>query len=714
MRPTLQKVLAFSLVALLLGLTLVFYQVMKGWEQTLLQSSERYRDMIAREVEQRVLNYLDEAPVAIRRFDRQVKYGLIDTRQIGSVEQGLLSLLLANDRLSEATLTYATRTGKDSDGNIVIDRASAGQVAVLRSAVADEFICKRTWFNGKQFVSQTAALTRPGEKAMPPSPIMPSLDPTAHPTFQTAANRFYGQAISTDLHWSQIDELLPEEKRRVELSVQKTVEDASGHFAGVLRVGLFKTEIDGAVRQNVTGVMQGDPHLIFLCDTQGRLITGWGNRDRVTTSGDDLRIAPGDVPPVVAQALELPILKTVGEGATNVHASLRYGKERYLCTFRYLAGTQDWIVGIVVPRDYYLGTLLQIRNQVLWVSLILIVVIILAGGLILRGVGRSHSLISKEMERMKEFEFTPSRNSSFLRDIQDVLAGLERAKTAMRAMSKYVPINLVRQLYHKGEEPVLGGTSAELTVMFTDIKDFTSYSETMATDDLALALGHYLQVMAEVIQSEKGTIDKYIGDSVMAFWNVPEKVEGHEILACRAALRGREALKGLYGTPEWGNLPQFETRIGLNRCTALVGHFGAPDRLNYTAIGDGVNLASRLEGLNKYYGTHIIVSESVYLAAKEKFEFRLLDRVSVKGKTEGIIIYELLAERIEGVSRPEWVVRYEQAFTFYQRGEFAKCLKLADIEGDDGPSKFLAQRCRELIAHPPGDAWKGIQVFDSK
>ncbi len=422
MRPTLQKVFALSLLALLIGLSLIFYQVMKGWEQTLLQSSERYREMIASDVARRVSNYLDEAPAAIDRFDRQVKYGLVDTHQIQSVEQGLLSLLLADNKLSEATLTYATPKGKDRDGNFILDRASSGQVAVLRAAKDGDFICKRTWFDGREFVSQTAALTRMPEQhtLSSPSPIFPSVDPTEHPTFRTAANRFYGQIISTDLHWSQIDELLPEPQRRVELSVQKTVEDAPGHFAGVLRVGLFKAEIDDAVRQNVTGVMTGDPHLIFLCDTQGRLITGWGSRDRVTTSGDDLRIAPADIPPVVSRALNLPALKAVGDGGTSVGTSFHIGRDEYLCTFRYLPGTQDWIVGIVVPSDYYLGTLLRIRRRVLWVSLILIAVIILAGGLILRGVGRSHSLISKEMERMKEFEFTPSRNSSFLRDIAKI------------------------------------------------------------------------------------------------------------------------------------------------------------------------------------------------------------------------------------------------------------------------------------------------------
>lgn len=431
-RPTLRQVFAFSMLALMLGLFLLFYQVLKGWEQTILQSSERYRDLASREVAQRVTTYLNEAPMAVTQFEQQVKYGLIDTQNTDSVEQGLYSLLLANDNISD--------------------------------------------------------------------------------------------------------------------------EDSSAHFAGVLRVWFLKAKIDDAVRLRITGQAEGDPHLIFLCDNQGRLITGWGNRDHVTVSGDDLRIAPGDVPPVVARAIQDPALK----------------------------------------------------------------------------------------------------------------------------------------------------------------KDFTAFSETLTPDELAEDLGRYLQVMAEIIQSEKGTIDKYIGDSVMTFWNAPEAVTGHKILACRAALRCREALQELYDSSDWGHAPRFETRFGLHRCVASVGHFGAPDRLNYTAIGDGINLASRLEGLNKYYGTHIIASESIQTAAKGVFEFRILDRVAVKGKTEGILIYELLGERIEGKSRPEWVDRYEQAFTSYQTGDFATALELFEDQVEDSPSIVLASRCREWISHPPPGMWNGIRVFESK
>jgi adenylate cyclase len=144
-----------------------------------------------------------------------------------------------------------------------------------------------------------------------------------------------------------------------------------------------------------------------------------------------------------------------------------------------------------------------------------------------------------------------------------------------------------------------------------------------------------------------------------------------------------------------------------------VGHFGAPDRLNYTAIGDGINLASRLEGLNKCYGTNIIVSEAIHVSAKEEFEFRLLDRVAVKGKMEGIVIYELIATREAGQPRPAFIDGYEQAFAMYQRRHFSGAIELLETQEYDPPSVVLAARCRELIKETSSD-WNGIHVFDSK
>ncbi|HEX4085540.1 MAG TPA: adenylate/guanylate cyclase domain-containing protein, partial [Chthoniobacteraceae bacterium] len=300
-------------------------------------------------------------------------------------------------------------------------------------------------------------------------------------------------------------------------------------------------------------------------------------------------------------------------------------------------------------------------------------------------------------------------NTSRLSDINRVLDSLERAKTAMRSMGKYVPLDLVRRLYHRGEEPQLGGEATEISLLFSDIQGFTSFADGTDPDIVANYLGNYLQVMVSTIQGARGTIDKFIGDSVMAFWNAPEPVRGHAALACRAALECRKALNALYLSPQWDGMPGFETRFGLHACVASVGHFGSPDRFNYTAIGDGVNLASRLESLNKYYGTHIIVSEDIRNAAGEGFVFRRLDRVAVKGKSACLDIYELIGD--DGT--PRYVAAYEQALKAWLCGDFAQALAIAGTQPGDPASVFLAARCREYIEEPPAE-WAGVYAFETK
>jgi len=705
-----------SLLGLLLSLALLFYLVLSGSERTVLQSAERFRDTASREVIKGVTAYLNEAPQAVAYFEKQVGYGLIDPRAPDSIQAGLLSLLLANDDLSEASLTYAESKGFGPNGDIQLAAMSAGQVMVVRSATDGQFIVQRTRFDGTKFVSESRMLQGQARDEPPPFEREDkATDPTSHPTFQTPARKgFYGRLLWTDLHWSQVDEKLPEDRRRVEVSVQKAIEDSHAHFAGVLRVGLLKDRIDRTVRMHIADTGGHDPHLIFLCDSEGRLITGFGKNDRVAAFGDDLRIAMSNAPPAVVAALTQPALKGVDREHPLSATSFLSGGSIYLCTFRALPDTQDWIVGVVVPRDYYLRELLRTRRQVLWASLALISAIVVVGVLIVHSVTRAHSLIVAESARMNEFEFSRSESSSWLHDVGDVLRGLEKAKAAMRAMGKYVPVDLVRRLYHECKEPVLGGESVELSVMFTDIKGFTPFAEQTAPDKLAEILGRYLDVMATVIQNEKGTIDKYIGDAVMAFWNAPELVMDHSVLACRAALKCRMELQALYDSPAWEGAPHFETRFGLHKCTASVGHFGAPDRFNYTAIGDGINLASRLEALSNRYGTTIIVSENIYAAAKESFEFRLLDRVAVKGKMQGVTIYELVAERMAEGKRPVHIVRYEEAFETYQRGDFQAALALLQTQSQDRPSVVLAERCRELLKNPPPSDWNGVCVLTSK
>jgi adenylate cyclase len=271
----------------------------------------------------------------------------------------------------------------------------------------------------------------------------------------------------------------------------------------------------------------------------------------------------------------------------------------------------------------------------------------------------------------------------------------------------------VRQLYEARLEPTLGGRLQDVTIMFTDIEGFTSVAERMPTDQVAVALGQYLEVMTQAIHATGGIIDKYIGDAVMALWNTPIALPQHPRAACEAALRCAEATGALFDSVAWGGLPAWHTRFGIHRAEVSVGHFGAPDRMSFTAMGDGVNLASRLEGLNKQYGTSILVSASVAREVYGDFVLRRLDRVAVKGKRDGIEVYELVGRAGLAV-RTDVHAAYEAALEAYFTRRFEPALSLLAANADDWPSHVLADRCHRYLDSPPPSDWAGVYVSQEK
>ncbi len=719
---TLGQAFVLSLLGLATALSLLFYIVFHGSRETIIESSERIRDGASREISERVTNLLSKAPAAVQQFQREVNGGLVDARDLLAIEPALFTLLLSDRDIGEVTLTYGDKIGFDDDGALQLAARSRGQLSVVHTPNTkgeDQFWSRHIHEEVDRFVADRRELEPTPRFATLPSRResgAPIPDPTLHPTFTTPAREdFSGQLLWSDLHWSQLDVELPESQRRAEVSVQQVITDAAGKFGGVLRVGLLTQQLDRAVRIPLAPAGKPDPHRIFICDAEGRLITPVTPSDRLQEFGEDLRIAPATLPPEIVRALADPKLRAVGEGTPNISGHFRFNGEEFLTTFRALPETQGWIVGIVVPRAYYLGKLTAIRQRLLSISLGIMALLVVGGTLVLRRVKWALGQIAKESLKMNAFEFSPTPTAAAFRDVSDVLESLEKAKTAMRAMSKYVPINLVRRLYRNKTEPVLGGELMEISIMFADIRDFTTFSEQLTPNQLAAALGRYLDVMARIIQQETGgTIDKFIGDAIMTFWNAPEPVAEHARMACLAALRCREAGRVLSQSSEWLGLPPFETRFGLHQDKALVGHFGAPDRMNYTAIGDAINLASRLEGLNKQYGTTIIASDRIFEDARAQFDFRLLDWVTVKGKTEAIKIYELLGQKGEAGELRETVAAYEDAFGAYVKRDFAAAIAILEKHDADAPSAVLIDRCRAFQQTPPTADWRGVYTSMSK
>jgi adenylate cyclase len=292
-------------------------------------------------------------------------------------------------------------------------------------------------------------------------------------------------------------------------------------------------------------------------------------------------------------------------------------------------------------------------------------------------------------------------------------------KQGLKNFKHYVPSDLVAQLIDEKVEAKIGGEKREMTMFFSDIAKFTSISEQTEPDKLVDALCTYFETVSKIILDDKGTIDKYIGDSVMAFWGAPVTVANHAELACRSAVKIQWMLHAIFRKWEnTGKLP-FYTRIGINTGEVLVGNMGYNERLSYTVIGDQVNLASRLEGANKVYGTNILVSQSTYEQCKDSFEFRPLDRIAVVGRHEGIEIYELHAEK-DDISKlvQQAFADYEGGLRYYYAREWEKALQcfsgILKYLPSDAPSKVMEARCVQYKRKPPAEDWGGIYVMSTK
>ncbi|HEV7498613.1 MAG TPA: adenylate/guanylate cyclase domain-containing protein, partial [Vicinamibacteria bacterium] len=663
--------------------------------------------------------HLAPAAQALQALEREIRSGAVDPADARALEGALYSAVLNGPNLAELTLTRARSSGFDAEGAMVRAPAGREQHSVYR--VLDRvneggrLVTRRVASEGGRW-SVSVRDRAPGSGLLDvPLRALSAADggdPTEEATFVTpASQRLYGEEVWSDLHWSDLEK--DPAHRRAVVTVMKAIEDARGEFVGVARAGLLTEQLDEVSRLAVTDAAD-DPHRIFLADEQGRLITRVGRADRVEEQPDDsLRVAPSALPPEVAAALAHPGLREASAGKRTVSGEATVAGRRFLLTFLALPQTQGWRVGIVAPEDFYLRDLARMRWRLLALSLAVIAAILAAGALTLRAVRRGLTQVVETTARIQNFDFAAAEARSPFADLQAVLLRLELAKTAMRAMGRYVPIDLVRLLYRTGREPVLGGEIVDVTLLFTDIKDFTTLSEQLSPNELARVLGQYLEVMTRAIHSTQGTIDKYIGDAIMAIWNTPTPCPDHPRRACEAVLACLEAERRLFASPEWEGRPPLHTRFGIHRDRVMVGHFGAPERMSFTALGDGVNLASRLEGLNKQYGTTVLVSESVREEAQEAFAFRLLDVVAVKGRTRGVRVYELLGRADAAVDRgPQRA--YERALERYWARDFGGALAILDAQLADPPSHVLAERARALAANPPPAEWDGVYVARAK
>ncbi|MBW3005150.1 adenylate/guanylate cyclase domain-containing protein [Candidatus Woesearchaeota archaeon] len=287
----------------------------------------------------------------------------------------------------------------------------------------------------------------------------------------------------------------------------------------------------------------------------------------------------------------------------------------------------------------------------------------------------------------------------------------EREKT-MGAFSKYVSPAVVDELMKDPEKLKLGGARKEITVFFSDIRGFTTISEKLSPEKLVHILNEYLTAMTDIVMKHEGVVDKYIGDAIMAFWGAPMKQPDHAEMACSTSVDMIKKLSELRKKWAAEKFPEINIGIGLNTGFAVIGNMGSYERFDYTAMGDTINLGSRLEGLTKSYGVQIIVSESTKKAVKNKFIFRKLDLVRVKGKNKPITIYELICRSNEEHDSDK-IQAYEEGLKLYLDQKWDRAIKEFEKVNDFASKEFI-KRCKEFKKNPPPKDWDGVWVMKTK
>lgn len=550
-------------------------------------------------------------------------------------------------------------------------------------AEADSFVGGTRPADGSVRLNRSAAAVnggRPGEWAIADDGTTTVADTGRYPPYSPRARRWFQEAMERPgIVWQEPYAFTTGE---MGITASRRLE-RDGRPVGVFLADFFLRDVERSLRALVVG-------------RTGRVAI-------VTPGGTFVGVAPDDaIRPVLDAGL-------AGAGSGLVRREVEIAGTDWEIALRPLdVQGLGWRAIIAVPEEELSGIAGQQTRLVFVAGLLALLGGLALAALLANRIAGPVRAMSDDLEHVRQLRLsdTPSP-SSFVREVKVLGDSINRMKAAVRSFQRYVPPEVVRELVERGEDAALGGARRRLSIHFSDVEGFTAIAERLSPEDIAKELAQYLALMDEAIHGHGGTVDKYMGDGVLAFFNAPRDVENHERAACAAALEAQERLAAMRAAGG----PTFRARIGLHVAEVLVGNFGSPTRFAYTILGDAVNLAARLEPLNKQYGTWILASEAVRSAAGDAFEWRRLDRVQVVGRKATTEVFELLARAGQLDERRRRVVlAYERALETYFAGDFVRAREgfdgCLDLDPDDRPSQVMRERCATLEATPQPE-WTG-------
>ena len=539
-------------------------------------------------------------------------------------------------------------------------------------------------------------------------------------TYNATAQPWYRRAVAENAPgWSRISNFPGSNRQAISISSPLTVDN---EFVAVINVVIDLARLS----QFLSTIEVGKSGTVVVLDRNGNIVAAPG-----PVAID--RQQNGEIPTLQGLSQDNDLLRAVrqylGRGSVDLAAltdtrqvefTSPEDNRDYFLTFAPLH-FDDWVVATVIPAGDFLATIE--RNAKILVAALGLLTLVMAVLAILsanRVIGAPLLRIVGQLKHIESFELDAiTRTSSPLRELDNLSAALAQMSRGLASFQKYIPTALVRTLVARGVEARPGGRQEILTVLFTDIVGFTGLSERLG-DAIVPALSEYLEIASAAISTRNGTIDKFIGDAVMAFWGAPTPNDQHAVDACAAALEFQRRLGQRLVEHEGTDGVPLRMRVGINTGRMLVGNIGSSERLSYTVIGDAVNVASRLEAVNKRYGTEILIGEDTRAAGGDAIMVRRLDRVAVYGRTQGLAVFELLGMADEGrASRtPEWVGAYEAGLDAYAGRDWAGAIELFEtaiaLRGCDLPSQIFVERCRKHLASPPPEDWTAVSILAEK
>lgn len=531
-------------------------------------------------------------------------------------------------------------------------------------------------------------------------------DPRSRPWYQAAAH-------AHDATW--LDPYPDKKTKHESISVAAPVYDAKNiHLLGVIA---FNLRLD-YLRTLMKDIKISKHSLSYLVSTSG-IVFAYPGYEKYANSDNQgvLSIDKLTDAPWVALSFQQYQKSDQTEFAYN------YQDNRYLATYQNITkiGPSNWLIGTVTPMDDFVGSIRKTQLITLVISLLILIFgVSIVSGLV-SAVVKPLKRITEEIDRIKRFNLNDSEEvTSRIKEVSLIADALFSMKKGLRSFQKYVPSTLVRQLIESGEVARVGGVKKPIAILFTDIANFTTITEEENPETLTKHVCEYFDELSSIILSHRGTIDKYIGDAIMTFWGAPLPETQPALQAANAAIHCVRRLRELNARWTMEGKPGLYTRIGIHMGEAIVGNLGASERLNYTAIGDAINIASRLEGINKIYGTQIVISDTIHAEIKQFFPTRLLDQVRLKGKSEPRYIYELLADQIDSLEfdLTTYNHTFEKGYAAYQVKNFdeavtyfMECLR---IYPQDTVAPVFINRCTKIEPKTLKENWNGVWTFDEK